>query len=39
MWFFCKKSKKYEITPPNTLHPELVKIMNWQFKQYIKRKK
>ena len=35
MWFFNYfKSSKNEIIPPNTMHPEMVKIIRWQFEQY-----
>ena len=39
MWFCCKKkSKKNEIIPPNTMHPEMVQIIRQQFEEYMKNK-
>ena len=38
MWFF-KSNNQFKITPPNTMHPEMVKIIRWQFEQYMKNKK
>ena len=36
MWFFnCfKKSNEFVIIPPNTMHPEMVKIIRKQFNDY-----
>ena len=39
MCFWKSKSKKYEIKSPNIMHPEMVKIIRWQFEQYEKRLK
>ena len=33
MWFF-KSSDKFKINSPNTMHPEMVKIIRWQYNQY-----
>jgi len=36
MWFFnCFKSNnQFEIIPPNTIHPEMVKIIRKQYNDY-----
>ena len=31
---YFKTSKQFKITPPNTMHPEMVKIIRLQYKQY-----
>ena len=40
MWFFnCFKSNnQFFITPPNTMHPEMVKIIRKQFDDYYSNK-
>lgn len=39
MYFKRKINDKFKIKPPNTLHREMVKIIRWQFEQYMKTKK
>lgn len=35
---FFKKNNKFKVIPPNIVHPELAKIIRWQFEQYMKNK-